>query len=204
MKIKYLGHSCFFIKGEDKSVVVDPFDGIGYPLERVKSDYCLLSHGHFDHCFSDGVDADKVITDGRDGFLAIDTYHDSSLGRLRGKNVAFKFSVDGVTFCHLGDIGEYYSESLVEEIGKVDVLFIPVGGTYTIDAKEAVKYAQAIRAKVTVPMHYKTPRSNIDVASVDEFVDRSVFVKRVDGEIEISEDTLPQECSVYVFDSNKF
>ncbi len=204
MKIRYLGHSCFYIVGDEKSVVLDPFSGVGFPLEKVKCDYCCVSHNHFDHNFIDGVEYGKVIRSSSDGFLTIDTFHDSALGKERGKNSAFKFSVDGVTFCHLGDLGEYYSQSLVEEIGEVDVLFIPVGGVYTIDYKEAVKFASAIKAKITVPMHYKTKRSSIDVDGVENFVKRMTMVESVEREIEFSEIDLPTEPSVYRFDDSEF
>ena len=193
MKIKYLGHSSFYLVGNDKSVVTDPFTDIGYDVERVEADYCTVSHEHFDHNYVEGVNAGKIIRTAGDGFLAIDSYHDSSLGRLRGKNTIFKFEVDGVTFCHLGDLGEYYSDSLVEEIGAVDVLFIPVGGTYTIDGREAAKFAQAIHAKITIPMHYKTQRSTLDISDATLFLRLVAGVEKVGNEIEITKNTLPQD-----------
>ena len=153
MEIEYLGHSSFFLKGNEKSVVTDPFDGVGYAMKRVECDYCLVSHEHFDHCYTDGVKCRKIIRTSEDGFVVIDSYHDHNLGALRGKNRIFLFSVDGIKFCHMGDIGEYYSDRLIEEIGEPDVLFIPVGGNYTTDGKEAAKFAAAIKAKITVPMH---------------------------------------------------
>lgn len=204
MKIKYLGHSSFYIVGKEKSVVTDPFEGIGYDIERVNADYCTVSHGHFDHNAVDKVNAKTVITHTDGDFLAIDSYHDANLGKLRGKNTVFKFTVDGVTFCHLGDIGEYYSDVLGEEIGKVDVLFIPVGGNYTIGGKEAAKYAQALNAAITVPMHYKTPRSDIDIGGAEEFLKRMPGVTHVGEELELTKESLPGEAIVCVFDDDKF
>lgn len=204
MKIRYLGHSSFYIAGDEKSVVTDPFDGIGYEMERVNADYCTVSHEHFDHNATDKVNAKKTITRAEDGFLAIDTYHDANLGKLRGKNTVFKFTVDGVTFCHLGDLGEYYSDVLCEEIGKVDVLFIPVGGNYTIDGKVAARFAQGLHAAITVPMHYKTPRSDIDISGAEDFLKRMPNVIRVGSEMELTKESLPCEPAVCVFDDDKF
>ena len=204
MRITYLGHACFLIEGKQKSVVTDPFKDIGYDLERVKSDYCTVSHSHFDHNNVDGVDAKEVITASRPGFLAIDTYHDEHLGALRGKNVVFKFEIDGAVFCHLGDLGEFFSQDLVDEIGHVDVLFIPVGGKYTIDGKEAVKYANAISAMITVPMHYSTPKSQIDVSDAKTFLKRMPGVEYVESSIEIDDYLSAEENSVLVFNSDKF
>lgn len=204
MKVTYLGHACFLIEGKQKSVVTDPFADIGYTVERVSADYCTVSHGHFDHSFTDGVDVKEIITSAKPSFLAIKSYHDANLGAKRGENTIFKFEIDGITFCHLGDLGEYFSNDLVEEIGKVDVLFIPVGGTYTIDYKEAVKYASAINAKITVPMHYKTPKSNIDVDGVDKYLRRVAGVVQVEKTTEIDEFLDLEENVTLVFDSSEF
>ena len=204
MKIRYLGHSSFLLIGSDKSVVTDPFSGIGYDMERVTCDYCTVSHGHFDHSAVNFVNARKIITDSEDGFAAIESYHDPKGGLERGKNKIFVFSVDGIKFCHMGDVGEYFSERLADEIGSPDVLFIPVGGNYTIDYREAIKYADAIKAKITVPMHYKTAKSNLDIDGVQPFLKHEKCVERVGEEIELTKETLPTEESVYVFDDKNF
>ncbi|MBR2336351.1 MAG: MBL fold metallo-hydrolase [Clostridia bacterium] len=204
MRITYLGHACFLIEGRQRSVVTDPHKDIGYDLERVKADYCTVSHLHFDHCNVEGVDAGEIITASHPEFLAIDTYHDGNLGSLRGKNTVFKFKIDGITFCHLGDLGEFFSQDLVDEIGEVDVLFIPVGGTYTIDGREAVKYANAISAKITVPMHYSTPRSQVDVSDVSVFAKRMAGVERVDSSAEIDCYLSSEESCVLIFNTDKF
>ena len=201
MKIKYLGHSAFLFCGKDKSVVTDPFSGIGYPMEKVKADYCLISHDHFDHDYVDGVECKKIIRRTEDGFLAIDTFHDPNLGKLRGKNVAFKFSVDGVTICHLG---EYLTESLTEEIGKVDVMLIPVGGNYTIDGKEAANYVLNTHPKIVIPMHYKTPNLDIDVDSVDKFLlTLGIPYETCGEEIEIDKNNLPTATEIIVMKADR-
>lgn len=199
MKITYLGHSSFLIEGKEKSVVTDPFRDIGYDVKRVQADYCTVSHNHFDHNYTDGVDAKKVITESTDGFLAIDTYHDSNLGKLRGKNTVFKFTIDGVTFCHMGDLGEYFSNDLVEEIGSVDVLFIPVGGTYTIDSKEAVRFATAISALITIPMHYRSGKSTLDISDVKQFTKKIAGVEYVGNSVEVGEYLSHDDNVVLVF-----
>ena len=204
MEIEYLGHSSFFLKGNEKSVVTDPFDGVGYAMKRVECDYCLVSHEHFDHCYMDGVKCRKIIRNSEDGFVVIDSYHDHNLGALRGKNRIFLFSVDGIKFCHMGDIGEYYSDRLIEEIGEPDVLFIPVGGNYTTDGKEAAKFAAAIKAKITVPMHYKTKRCEIDIDGAEDFLMRMPNVIKVPEKIELTKETLPKFESVFVFDDKNF
>lgn len=209
MKISYLGHSCFFIEGK-YSVVTDPYQDIGYPLKRVKCDFVLSSHDHFDHNAVKEVDYDTAVTFDTPVSLAsdvnltaIDSFHDECFGKKRGKNRIYKFTVDGVRFTHLGDLGEKFSNSLVEKIGETDVLFIPVGGVYTIDCKEAALFAKAIAPKIVIPMHYKTPRSTVGVGGYEEFIKEFSTVKFLPREAMIP-NKLPEDLSVYVFDSKDF
>ena len=206
MKITYLGHSCFLVEGSS-SVLIDPFTDIGYPLKRVKADYVLCTHDHFDHNAYHLVDYGKKITyDSEDTIKQIDlvkisSYHDEVGGTKRGKNVIYKFTIDGITFTHLGDLGEDFNMDLVEKIGKTDVLFIPIGGVYTIDYKEATKYAKAINPKMIVPMHFKTLRSTVQVA------DNKYFLQNFDNVIKLQTTTLnfdKIEGGVYLFDHSNF
>ncbi len=202
MKIKYLGHSSFLISGKDKTVVTDPFFDIGYDMERVNADFCTVSHEHFDHNAVNKVNATKIIRSTTDGFYEIESYHDDKGGALRGKNRIFKFTVDGFTVCHLGDLGEYFSSHLAEEIGKVDILFVPVGGVYTIDQKEAVVWANGIDAKIVIPMHYKTKSLSFELGGKEKFLKKMAGVEYVGREIEI--ENLPEDKTVYSFSDEDF
>lgn len=200
MKITYLGHSSFLIEGDKGRIVTDPFRGIGYDVKRVDCDYCLVSHGHFDHDYTAGVNAGKIVESSTDGFVATESYHDAALGSLRGGNRIFSFTVDGIRCCHLGDVGEYFSADLAEELGEVDVLMIPVGGKYTIDATEAVVYVEGIRPKVVIPMHYKTEKSELDIATADAFLRKSCGVEKVGKSIVLTKDSLPEDRAVYLME----
>ena len=170
MKIRYLGHSCFeFTMGNEVKVVTDPYTKVGYELVAgLTADVVTVSHSHFDHNYTQAVDCKLVLTDaGAQSiqgieFLGVNSYHDSKRGALRGKNVIFKMKLDGITVCHMGDIGEECTKEMVEKIGKIDVLLIPVGGTYTVDALGAKKYADALQPKVIIPMHYKPEDGALD------------------------------------------
>ena len=179
MKIEYLGHSCFLIDGSF-SVVTDPFNNIGYDMRRVSADYCLLSHSHFDHSASQFVSGAKVVSSLADVASAKDislsatvTFHDAFCGAKRGKNLVYKFVIDDICFCHTGDLGEDYSDATADAIGGCDVLMIPVGGNYTIDYRTAKRFADRISPALFVPMHFKTPRSTIDIDGSENF--RSLF-----------------------------
>ncbi len=198
MKIRYLGHSCFEIASKKGSVIVtDPYRDVGYSMPKgLKADILTVSHRHFDHNYTQGVEANLLFY----GFVGerkverngecikirgISSYHDPEQGALRGKNVIYIIEVDGVTLCHMGDIGEECSPSLVEKIGKIDCLFIPVGGTYTVDATGAKKYVDALSPKVVFPMHYKPKDGSLDITDASSFLAlyEGNYASALDGEI---------------------
>lgn len=177
MKIKYVGHSCFVLTADDGiSVVTDPFGFVGFSMPPLRADAVTVSHDHFDHNHVEGVEAPVVFRtagEHRVGDIkisAIVCYHDEAQGRKRGKNLIFKFQMDGYTVCHLGDLGEPCEKRLVEAIAPADILLIPVGGNYTIDAREAVKYVRAVKPKIVIPMHYLTKGLQVDVAPPTDFL----------------------------------
>ena len=175
MLIEFLGHSCFAI---DHTLVTDPYHtGLGFEMPRVKASIVTLSHNHFDHNNAEGVAGHPTVLQGDvDCTLAgmkirsIACYHDEVRGAKRGINHIFVISTPQATLCHMGDIGQPYTAALGQAIGHIDVLFIPVGGTYTIDAVGAKAYVDALQPTYIVPMHYKTPSCTLDVDTVDKFV----------------------------------
>src|SRR4030043_769031 len=161
LQIRWHGHSCFEITN-DLTVVTDPHDGksIGIPTPSVQGDIILLSHDHFDH--SSGVkivekEGSKIITDGRKRTISnieisgVDSFHDENNGAKRGSNVIYKFIMDGMKFCLLGDLGHELDDATVQKIGPIDILFIPVGGNFTIDDKKAWNVIKKIKPKIIIP-----------------------------------------------------
>lgn len=122
----------------------------------------------------------------------IPTHHDESYGAERGPNAVFTFTVDGINICFVGDLGHQLSSEQIEAIGSVDLLLIPVGGTYTIDAEGAAKVAEALKARLVIPMHFKTDKCDLPIAEVDSFLTKMTNVKKLEeSEIELSLDKLP-------------
>lgn len=178
MKIKYYGHSCFLLETDGGlRLLTDPYTGIGYALPCVKAEVVVRSHDHFDHNYTEGVAGVREVIEAAGEYRCgdvkikgIPSFHDEAKGAKRGKNVIFRFEADGVTVCHMGDIGEPASAELAEAIGQTDILMLPVGGTYTVDARGALNYIEAIRPKIVLPMHYKTNDCTLDIAPVGEFL----------------------------------
>lgn len=206
MRIRYFGHSCFQICADGVTLLTDPYTNVGYELpEGLETDVLTMSHGHFDHHYAEAVraktrleKAGKYLVNGMI-IEGTDSAHDAECGRLRGRNVIFRWTMGGVTFCHLGDLGEPYSEEIAEKIGKPDVLFLPVGGTYTLDAAQAKVYADKIGAKITIPMHYRPEDGALDITSCEPFLTQYAKGRvRVvqQGEYEFTKESLDAELPI--------
>ncbi len=210
MKIQYLGHSSFKLtESTGTSVVTDPYaPEVGYTMPRVTADAVTISHHHFDHDYIKAVGGAPRIIDKEDSYdlpgveiNAVKSFHDNVRGKKRGENVIFKFRMDGIDICHLGDLGEACSAELLELILPVDVLLIPVGGNYTIDAETAKEYVDRLMPEVVIPMHYRSKDCKIDIEKVNGFLDLfdEEQVHETDSdEIELSRSDLTGETRVIV------
>jgi L-ascorbate metabolism protein UlaG (beta-lactamase superfamily) len=206
MKIKYLAHAAFLITSETGvRIITDPYKtspGLRYGAIQETADIVTVSHEHDDHNNVGTVrgtpKAVRASTEVKGiQFRAIPTAHDNSEGSQRGKNTIFCFEVDGVNICHAGDLGHMLSEEQVKNIGKVDVLMLPVGGFFTIDAKTATRVCEQLKPKVVIPMHYKTDKLNFAIAGVDEFVKDKDNVTIASGsEIELKAGVLPAAIQI--------
>lgn len=207
MKIKYFGHSCFQITDNRGVVIVtDPFDSsVGYDMPDLSADIVTISHNHYDHCNKAGVRGKFELIDKVGNFYAKDinirgvlTHHDDAGGRKRGDNIVYTFDMDGIKLCHLGDLGHLLSPDQLLEIGGVNVLFIPVGGNFTIDYRIASKVVDQIKPDIVIPMHYKTPVSSLPIETVDGFLKEMGGGERVSNTLEVNKDMFNGSSSVYV------
>jgi L-ascorbate metabolism protein UlaG (beta-lactamase superfamily) len=209
LQIRWHGHSCFEITN-DVTLVTDPHDGksIGIHAPTVSGDIILISHDHYDHNSIKTVEKDdsKVITDERKRTVAnidikgIESFHDECHGEKRGKNIIYKFTMNGITFCHLGDIGHEIDEEIAQKIGDVDILFIPIGGTFTVDANQAWNIIDKIKPKIAVPMHYKIGGLSLPITGIDPFLERNKYkILKVGNEIDIEKEDLPEEPEIWTF-----
>lgn len=179
MKIEYFGHSCFrLVSNNGTSVVTDPYTKVGYELPQgLSADVVTVSHHHFDHDYVKGVHGIEELVSTEDGHVFEDVAisgfvcnHDDKGGAIRGKNIVYFIDMDGLRICHFGDLGEPCSKELLAKIGKVDVLLIPIGGTYTIDAVQAKEYIEEIQPKIVIPMHYKPIDGALDITDEKTFL----------------------------------
>lgn len=177
MEITWLGHSCFRLKGSDVIVLTDPCGpDYGYNIGKLAANIVTVSHQHADHNYVQAVNGARVISGpgeyefGGVLIIGVPTYHDDENGAQRGKNTVFLIKIDDIAICHLGDLGHLLSSQQVELLGNIDVLLIPVGGVYTIDAALAAKVVRQLEPKYVIPMHYKTPVEKSKIEPVDRFL----------------------------------
>ncbi|OGV97328.1 hypothetical protein A2W24_00515 [Microgenomates group bacterium RBG_16_45_19] len=206
--IRWFGHA-FFLVSDGIKLAIDPFKNLeGYPNPVVAADVVLVTHDHFDHNKTEVIKGNPQVVRGQGKksakgmeFLGVKTFHDSNNGKDRGENTVFVFEMNGIRLAHCGDLGHVLSDQQVKEIGRVDVLMIPVGGFYTIDAKAAWQNVEKIKPKVVIPMHYKQPSmgDGLPIAGVDVYLQGKKNVTKLDKNIlTLEKEKLPQETSIYV------
>ena len=197
MKIRYLGHSCFVLtESGGCSIVTDPYGDVGFCMPEISAHAVTVSHSHYDHCNLDSVRGVSATFDRAGDYSfentkisALESWHDDAHGSKRGNNLIFKFGMDNLSVCHLGDLGEPCNDILLEKIGHVDVLLIPIGGNFTIDAAQAKEYVDRIKPHVVIPMHYMQRGLNIPIAGPEKFLNlfQESQILKVGCEIGLSE-----------------
>lgn len=206
MKIEWLGHAAFIITSQNGTkVLTDPYESegpygtIGHSPIKEKADIVTVSHSHSDHCHvplhlekEAQVVREKINKEIKGITIrSVGSFHDSLGGKQRGSNTIFIFEVDGIKIAHFGDLGHSLEDAALKELGPIDIALIPVGGVFTIDAKTADDIIKKLKPKITIPMHFKTPKVRLDIDEVDLFLQGKDNVQRLQSsEIEISPDML--------------
>lgn len=210
MEIVYLGHSSFRLKGKTATVVTDPYDERcgKFPKDMV-ADIVTVSHDHTDHNQIKLVDGSSFIAVGPGEYevkgvsiIGVQSWHDDKGGAERGTNTVYIFEMDGLRLCHLGDLGHRLSDKQLEEIGSVDIVMIPVGGVYTIDAKTATEVVKQVDPWVIIPMHYQTAELKLGnpLGSVDEFIKETGKAAQTLPKYVVSKEQLPPETALIVLE----
>ena len=210
MRIKWLGHSCFLITNKRGiNILTDPFDDtLGYRMTKEKINIITISHEHYDHNNTMGIKGKPAVLKGavnRDThkmlFKGVPSYHDSVYGKHRGNNTIFVIETDEMVLCHLGDLGHVLENMQLEEIGRVDILFIPVGGYYTLNHLQADQVIEQLKPKIVLPMHYKTDAIKWSIDPLSFFLDKKDNIKIIgESSFEIEAGTLPEKTTIYLLD----
>ncbi len=210
MDISWLGHSCFRIKGRQGIVIItDPYSpSLGYSLGKPSARIVTVSHQHPGHSYVQGIDGEPRPVTGPGEYeiggvliIGIATFHDEEKGGKRGKNTVYLMEIDEISVCHLGDLGHILTAEQIEEIGNVDIVLLPVGGTSTINAPKAAEVVRQLEPKVVIPMHYKTPALNWELEPVERFL-REIGVRETSSQPKLSftKSNLPTSTQVFLLD----
>lgn len=205
MDITWYGHSCFRLSDRGVTIVTDPpSDDLGYDRPRIRADVVTISHEHPGHNNRVGFRGGPKFFDGPGEYevkgvfiTGINTYHDGRSGSVRGRNTVFLFEFDGVTICHLGDLGHVPTQSQVEALSAVDVLLVPVGGLHTIDASKASEVISLIEPRLVIPMHYKTKVEKAKLETVTKFLkEMGLAPVPPQPELKVTKSSLPDDTQV--------
>jgi L-ascorbate metabolism protein UlaG (beta-lactamase superfamily) len=213
MKIKWYGHAAFrFTTAKGTRIIIDPYESgsfngaLSYGKISDEADIVITSHDHADHNYVKDIPGKYILID-KEGsreikdvkIINIPVFHDNKAGKERGRNLISVIAADNLVVAHLGDIGHNLERGDLQKIGKVDVLLLPVGGFFTIDAAEARGIMTEINPSITIPMHYKTPKCAFPIAPVEDFTKGQKNVRMLkESEIEIKKETLPPHPEIIV------
>ncbi|WP_054693506.1 MBL fold metallo-hydrolase [Syntrophomonas palmitatica] len=207
MQIRWLGHASFLITAGDIRIITDPFHPrVGYGLYDGPADIVTVSHEHYDHNAVEYLKNKPQVINKPGSYdikgvhiKGIPSFHDKNQGQERGPNTIFKMEIENLNLIHLGDLGHILDDRQVQAAGKVDILLIPVGGRYTINAAEAFSVAEILRPPIIIPMHFRTPHCTIQLDPLEQFTARfDKYVKL--PYLEIDEQSLANKSGVIVLD----
>lgn len=210
MELTWLGHACFRLRGREATVLCDPFQAsTGYPVGRWSATIVTISHDHPGHSNAEAVSGVRKVVRGPGEYeiaqvpiIGIGTYHDRQQGRVRGRNTVYLIEVDEVRVCHLGDLGHPLTPEQVAALAPVDVLLVPVGGSTTLDPRQAVETVNQLEPRIIVPMHYRTPAvQRQDLQPVERFLQEmgSGALEPV-ARLSVTRSSLPSDPQVVVLD----
>jgi L-ascorbate metabolism protein UlaG (beta-lactamase superfamily) len=171
---------------------------------RPRADLVTLSHGHPGHSHAAGVKGDPKVIQGPGEYevknifvTGVATFHDKKGGKERGPNTVYVFEMDGLTICHLGDLGYVPTQTQAEGLGEVDILLVPVGGVSTLNASEATEMVSLLEPQIVIPMHYRAPTLAFKLDGVEKFF-KEMGIKSPEPResLKVTKDSLPEETEV--------
>jgi len=213
MDITFLGHSSFRLRGKSANLVTDPYDSeaVGLKFPRIDADIVTISHDHADHNKPEQVKGVAKVVSGPGEYeikgvsiVGMPSFHDNKKGTLRGKNTIYTIEMDNLRIVHLGDLGHTLKDDFFSLFGDIDILMVPIGGEYTIDASEATQVVHSIEPEIILPMHYQMKGLKKDtfakLSGVDSFLKETGVVVEKDTKLTVKKEGLTGEQKIVVLE----
>jgi len=197
--LTWLGHACFKLEQDGYALVIDPYTKAqGYSEFTTPANAVICSHSHGDHAFTEAVLLKNTEAESPFTITALPTFHDGEGGALRGPNRIHLLETGGLRIAHCGDLGHMPDAETLAALGQLDVLMVPVGGHYTIDAATAHALIEALKPRVVIPMHFRRGELGFPVlAELGDFLALRADVVEAEGNsLEIAADMPPQTVAL--------
>lgn len=209
MDINWYGHSCFRVSERGHATIVtDPFgEHLGYELPRVKADIVTVSHNAPGHNNADAIKGVRHVIDAPGEYEIGDVFiigvatHDRTVENPR-RNVIYVLDYASLTVVHLGDLDHVPDQSMIDTLGQIDVLLIPVGGGTSLASGQAAEVVSLLEPSIVVPMHFQTDDLiGYDLDPVDKFL-REMGVSSIEQEavLRVSANALPEQTQIVLLD----
>ena len=209
MDITWFGHACCRLRDKGVTIITDPYDKTtGYELPRVRADIVTVSHNDPHHACANACKGDPFVIDGPGEYevkgvfiTGIPTYHDKNHGAVHGPNTVYLYEFNGLSVCHLGDLGHVPTQAQIEELSHVDVLLIPAGGNQCLKAAEAAEVISLLEPRIVVPIHYKTDLTSLNLTSISTFL-KEVGIPAPDPieNLKVTQSSLPEETQIVLLE----
>ena len=208
MEVTFLGHSCFRLRAKDVTLITDPYQVVpGRPPLRLQAEIVTISHDHSGHNNAAAVGGSPRIILGPGEYeirgvliTGVATFHDTVSGRQHGRNTVYVIQMEDVRLCHLGDLGHTLSTEQIDEIGPVDVLFVPARGA-VLDMSRTSEVISQIEPNIIVPMHFPSTDEEglASIAKVCHELGLRQFVPQ--PKLTVTKGSIPQETQVVVLEA---
>lgn len=210
MKLEYFGHSCLGIgTKEGLKLLMDPYEPFGFGGRLAYSavpgtwDLILISHEHADHGHVSESMGSPTVARSSGSFRGLEVTmwnarHGTAQGAVEATTRIYRFELEGVSIAHFGDLGEIPDRETLDALRGTDVLLVPVGGHFTLDAGLAWSLVKELSPRVVIPVHFKTASADLPIAPAEGFIEgASRLVRFHSGELELTRDSLPKDLEVW-------
>lgn len=202
MDITWYGYNCFGVKTKGGYLLIDPYKDIGLKLPPLKASVVVLSNEEEKSNNAEGVNGEpQVITwpgEYEIAEIAITALELAGTDKkAMKKSMIYSFDADGLKVCYISDYSVPVTDELMESIGDVDILMVPVGKG---NLEEIHKTIEDIEPRIVIPIGYKTPGLKAEAGDLEAFMKKAgaPIGKSADKFSVNSRGDMPQEKTEFV------